>query len=203
MLGLQCRWGFSVVVASRSSSLMRCVGFSLWWLLSSWSTDSRAHSLQYCSKRDLARSQIEPASPALADGFFATETPGKPLLVINCMVTKRLSDAPGGFFRPVVLSPSASCSLTISRLADISTSGGREMVGLEWVNFAISVHGERCNMKGDWCDWRRWLSNHLWLSWIRLLWVSVDSWEWAGTLWCSSEEAREAWLPEKYPSYAY
>ena len=70
-------------------------------------------------------------SPALADRIFATKPPGKPLLVINCMITKWHSDAPSGFFRPSVLSPSASCSLTISLLADISSSGGREMVGLK------------------------------------------------------------------------
>ena len=30
--------------------------------------------------RDLPGSGIEPVSPALAGGFFTTETPGKPLL---------------------------------------------------------------------------------------------------------------------------
>ena len=33
--------GLSLVVASRGYSSLRCAGFSLWWLLLLWSTDSR------------------------------------------------------------------------------------------------------------------------------------------------------------------
>ena len=34
--------------------------------------------LLFPSPEDLPNSRIEPTSPALADGFFITETPGKP-----------------------------------------------------------------------------------------------------------------------------
>ena len=39
--------------------------------------------LPFPSPGDLPDPGIEPVSPALADGFFPTEPPGKPLLSIN------------------------------------------------------------------------------------------------------------------------
>ena len=52
--------GFSLVVASRGYSLLRCEGFSLWWLLLLWSTSSRrtgsvavARGLSSCGSRAL------------------------------------------------------------------------------------------------------------------------------------------------------
>ena len=49
-LGLHCRVGFSLVVASRIYSLVAvlgALGCSLWWLLFGGSTGSRARSLQW------------------------------------------------------------------------------------------------------------------------------------------------------------
>ena len=43
-LGLQFCSSFSLVAASRGYSLLWCEGFSLWWLLSLWSTGSRVMS---------------------------------------------------------------------------------------------------------------------------------------------------------------
>ena len=45
-LSLHCCVGFYLVVASRGYSLAAVHGFSLWWLLLSWSMGSRAHRLQ-------------------------------------------------------------------------------------------------------------------------------------------------------------
>ena len=126
LLRLFCSCSEQELLSNCGAWASHCSGFSCREAQTPGHTGSSS-----CNKWDLARSGIEPVSPALADGFFATEPPGKPLLVINCMITKGHSDAPGGFFRPVVLSPSASCSLFISLLADISTSGGREVVGLK------------------------------------------------------------------------
>ena len=42
--------------------------------------------LPFPSSRDLPGSRIKPVSPALAGGFFATETPGKPLQIHTCVV---------------------------------------------------------------------------------------------------------------------
>ena len=47
VLGLHCCVGFSLVVASRSYSLVACSGFSPQWLHLSRSTGSRAHGLQW------------------------------------------------------------------------------------------------------------------------------------------------------------
>ena len=41
--------GFSLVVASRGYSSLRCMGFSLWWLLLLWSTGSRHAGFSSCS----------------------------------------------------------------------------------------------------------------------------------------------------------
>ena len=85
--------GLSLVVASGGYSSLRCVGFSLRWLLllrstGSSSCGSRAveHRLSSCGARaqllrgmwDLPRPGLEPVSPALAGGLSTTAPPGKP-----------------------------------------------------------------------------------------------------------------------------
>ena len=40
--------GLSLVAASRGYSSLRCTGFSLWWLLLSWSTGSRCVGFSSC-----------------------------------------------------------------------------------------------------------------------------------------------------------
>ena len=39
--------------------------------------------LPFPSPGDILESGIEPVSPALAGGFFAIESPGKPLILVN------------------------------------------------------------------------------------------------------------------------
>ena len=76
-----------------------CSGFSCWRTrargqpvahgLSSCGPQVLEHSLNRCGTQpwflwgvwDLLRTGIEPVSPALADGFFATEPPGKPCII--------------------------------------------------------------------------------------------------------------------------
>ena len=106
------RWVFlaacvlSPVAVSGGYSSLRCVGFSLWWLLflrsmgcrhagfSSWGT--RTQQLQLLGSRaqaqqlwrtdltllrgvwELPGPGLEPVSPALAGGFLTTAPPGKP-----------------------------------------------------------------------------------------------------------------------------
>ena len=104
LLGLHCLVGFSLIVASRGCSLLRCAGFSLWWLLLLRSTGSRqrasvvaAHGLSSCSSQaldhwlsscgpraqllcgrwDPPRPGIEPVSVTLAGRLFTTGPPGK------------------------------------------------------------------------------------------------------------------------------
>ena len=104
MLGLRCCSVLSLVAASGGYSSLRCVGFSLHWLLLLQSTSSRhtgfnscgvgsvdaalglqSHCLSSCSTWvylscstwDLPKSGIEPVSPALAGGFLTTGPPGK------------------------------------------------------------------------------------------------------------------------------
>ena len=68
------------------SSLGACTSFSLWWLLLLWNKGSGCPGFSSCGSRasllrctcDLPRPGTEPVSSALAGGFFATETPGKP-----------------------------------------------------------------------------------------------------------------------------
>ena len=97
MLGLRCSTGSSLVVESRAPVSLQCMGLSLQRLLSLQSADSRAHVPQYLwlvgsvvaaarlwscgaevsllhSLWELSRSGIEYVSPALADGFFTTES---------------------------------------------------------------------------------------------------------------------------------
>ena len=97
------RWVFvaarrlSLVAASGGYSSLRCVGFSLRWLLLLRSTDSRRGGFSSCGLRalerrlsscgeqalllrstwDLPRPGLEPVSPALAGGFLTTAPPGK------------------------------------------------------------------------------------------------------------------------------
>ena len=90
--------GLSLVAASRGYSSLRCVGFSLRWLLLLRSTGSRRMGFRSCGSRALerrlsscgARAQLlrgmwdlpgpglEPVSPALAGRFLTTAPPGKP-----------------------------------------------------------------------------------------------------------------------------
>ena len=84
VLGLHCWVGFSLVVVSRGHSWLCCVSFSLWWLLSLWSTGFRLHvcgtraSLP-CSMWDLHGPGIKPVSPAMSGVFLTTGPPGKSL----------------------------------------------------------------------------------------------------------------------------
>ena len=100
------RWVFvaehwlSVVAASRGYSSLRCVGFSLRWLLITecslqacslqqlWHAGSVVVALRLsscgaraqllCGIWDLPGPGLEPVSPALAGGFLTTAPPGKP-----------------------------------------------------------------------------------------------------------------------------
>ena len=89
--------GFSPVAAGGGDSVLKCVGFSLQWLLL-WITGSRVHAPNiYCSLApehrfnscgvqvylihgmwDLPGPGIEPMSPALSGSFFVAGPPGKP-----------------------------------------------------------------------------------------------------------------------------
>ena len=92
--------GLSIGAASWGYSSLWCAGFSLQWLLLSWSTGSGhtgfsgcgtgalegagfsscgARAYLICSIRDLPGPGIEPVSPALAGGFLTTVPPGKSL----------------------------------------------------------------------------------------------------------------------------
>ena len=103
LLSVQLRWVFvsacrlSLVEASGGYSSLRCVGFSLQWLLL-WSTGSRHAGFSSCGSQalenrlssrglrawllrgmwDLPGPGSEPMSPALAGGFVTTVPPGKP-----------------------------------------------------------------------------------------------------------------------------
>ena len=98
------RWVFvaahrlSLVAVSGGYSSLRCVGFSLRWLLLLRSTGSRHAGFSRCGSRalehrlssywrtglaaprmwDLPGPGLEPVSPALAGGFLTTAPPGKP-----------------------------------------------------------------------------------------------------------------------------
>ena len=101
--------GLSLVAASGGSSSLRCVGFSLRWLLLLRSMGSRhvgsvvvARGLSSCGSRalerrlsscgaqalllrgmwDLPGPGIEPVSPALAGRFLTTAPPGKSLYIL-------------------------------------------------------------------------------------------------------------------------
>ena len=89
--------GLPLVVARGGYSLLRCVGFSLRWLLLLRSTGSRRtgfsscgtwaleHRLSSCGARawllcgmwDLLRPGLKPVSPAMAGRFLTTAPPGK------------------------------------------------------------------------------------------------------------------------------
>ena len=79
--------GLSLVAASGGYSSLRCVGFSLRWLLLLQSTGSRHTGFSSCGARaslfhgmwDLPGPGFEPVSPALAGGFLTTVPPGKSL----------------------------------------------------------------------------------------------------------------------------
>ena len=46
VLGLHCHSGLALVAASRAALQLCYAGFSSWWLLLLWRTDSRVHGLQ-------------------------------------------------------------------------------------------------------------------------------------------------------------
>ena len=93
VLGLHGCEGFSPGAAAGSSSLLRCSGRSPPESPGTWASilaacgllgsgaqarQSWHRSLLLHSMCDLPGSGIEPVFPALAGGFFTTETPGKP-----------------------------------------------------------------------------------------------------------------------------
>ena len=82
---------------------------------------------EYCSglpafpsPGDLPRPRIEPVSPALAGGFFATESPGKPRFLVAhqiFMLLKQVSSETAallGMYVPTSLDPSVAIWLVIS-----------------------------------------------------------------------------------------
>ena len=77
--------GFSLVLVSRGSSSLCCMGFLLRWLLLLQSTVSKFRgfsscgtwALVACSIWNLPGPGIKLMSPALADGFLSTVPPGK------------------------------------------------------------------------------------------------------------------------------
>lgn len=93
VLGLFAVHQLSLVSASGSHPLLRCVGFSLWRLPLPWGTGSRARDLVVvaqgltcCGARglvapqcmwDLPRPKAEPVPPALTGGFSTTGPPEK------------------------------------------------------------------------------------------------------------------------------
>ena len=93
VLGLHGCEGFSPVAAAGGSSLLRCSSRSRRESPGTWASTLAAcgllgsgaqtrqwwhRSLLLHSMCDLPGSGIEPVFPALAGGFFTTETPGKP-----------------------------------------------------------------------------------------------------------------------------
>ena len=78
--------GLSLDAESQGYSSLRCVGFSLRWLLLLRSTGCRRASLSSCGARawllcgtwDPPGPGLEPVSPALAGGFPTIALPGKP-----------------------------------------------------------------------------------------------------------------------------
>ena len=92
----------SLVAASKGYSSLLCAGFSLRWLLLSWSKGSRRVGFSSCGSRALERRLsscgtwaqllhcmwvlpgpgLEPVSPALAGRFSTTSPPGKPSIFV-------------------------------------------------------------------------------------------------------------------------
>ena len=70
--------GLSLVAASGGYSSLRCVSFSLWWLLLLWSTGSRCTSFSSCSSRALERrlSSCSAGSVAVAHGLSCSAACG-------------------------------------------------------------------------------------------------------------------------------
>ena len=86
------------------------MGFTVWWFLLLWSTDSRACELSSCSSQtldhrlnscgkwaslphgmwDLLRSETEPVSSALPGRFFTSDTLGKsPMSLLNLVAQRQ------------------------------------------------------------------------------------------------------------------
>ena len=82
MLVFVAAWSFSLFAGSRGYSLAVVNGLLIEWLLLLRSMGfSICGTWAYLLHRmwDLPKSEIESVSPALADGIFITELPGKPL----------------------------------------------------------------------------------------------------------------------------
>ena len=98
MLGLRSCLGFSLVVASGGYSPVVMLRFLIAMACLISEHVSRVHRLGSCSSRDLEHrlnsylsgSEIEPVSPALADGFFTSEPPWKPHLLNVSRCTKEI-----------------------------------------------------------------------------------------------------------------
>lgn len=153
MLDLPWCAGFSLVVASGATLQLQCTDFSLQWALLLWSTGSRGwglqqlrswapeHGLNSCGLWaqllrgiwGLPRSVIKPISPALADGFYTIEPPGKLQSLISlpnklqerrtCTFKRNVKDIPG---TPLVFQWLSLCA---SRAVGMSSvPGGRTKV---------------------------------------------------------------------------
>ena len=85
VLSLCCCSGFFSSCSEWGCCLAVVLGLLFWWLFMLQSTGLK-HSLNsrgtqallLCGRWDLPGSGIEPVSPASSDGFFTTESPGKP-----------------------------------------------------------------------------------------------------------------------------
>ena len=120
LLNLHCCSDFSLVWQAGAPVQWQCVGFSSQQLLLLRSTGSGYEGFSSCGSRpqqlcfpgcraqtqqcaraqllngtwDLPRPGIEPASPALAAGFFITEPPGKPSIYVLLILCMCASDKP-------------------------------------------------------------------------------------------------------------
>ena len=79
-----CR--LSLAEVSRSCSVLRCLGLSLWWLLLLWRMGSgAAPALLPRGMRNLPGPAIEPMPPALAGRFLTTRPPGNSHMTPSCV----------------------------------------------------------------------------------------------------------------------
>lgn len=76
--------GFLWLLASWGCSSLRCLGFLLWWLLSSWSTGSRAHSHSSCG------SQVAPQHVESSKTRVQTSVPCVGWQILNHCATEKV-----------------------------------------------------------------------------------------------------------------